>query len=141
MTPKRSQIFRAIASGESIARIADRLGLTYGEAWLQLSHAIAELNRKGSSAVEPLRWQQYLVLMRVVDQALAAFDQSTEEGATEIANQRIEGQHGNSELRIAGESVKHDVHVRKSAGDLRFLELAMNATRKIRGLFGIGAVN
>ena len=40
-------------------------------------------------------------------------------------------------LGLMGKSVTH--RVRKDAGDLRFLEVAMKALREIRDLFGIGA--
>ncbi len=79
MTAKRSQIFRAVARGDSIALIADRCGLSYSEAWSHFRCAVAELDRKGSIALDRVRWQQYLVLMRIVEQALAAFDRSAEE--------------------------------------------------------------
>jgi hypothetical protein len=79
MTSKRSRIFRAVARGEPIARIADTCGITCSEAWSGLRSAIAELDRKGSVALDNVRWQQYQLLMRIVEQALAAFEESGEE--------------------------------------------------------------
>jgi hypothetical protein len=78
-----------------------------------------------------------LALMRVADQAFAAFERSAEEGVSAIASQTIESADDSGRLRLTGKSFTH--HVRKDAGDPRFLELALNALREIRDLFGIGA--
>jgi hypothetical protein len=135
MTPQCSQIFRAFARGESIAQIAETCGVSYGQAWSQLRRAIVTLDRRNPSARDTIRWQQYLVLMRIVDQALAAFDKSAEEGISEVTSQTIESP--DDRLGLAGKSVTH--HVGKDAGDVRYLEMAMKALREIRDLFKIGA--
>lgn len=90
MTSLRSKIFRAFARGDSIARIADNCGIGYVQAWSQIRSAVAELDRKGGSALDAVRWQQYLMLMRIVDQAFAAFERSAEEGVRDTASQTIE---------------------------------------------------
>lgn len=135
MTSQRSQIFRAFARGESIARIAESRGVSYGKAWSQIRRAVAELDRKNPSARENVRWQQYLVLMRIGDQAFAAFEKSAEKGVSDMTSQTIESP--DDRLGLTGKSVSHQV--RKDAGDVRFLEAAMKALREIRDLFKIGA--
>lgn len=67
MTPQRRQIFRAFARGESIPLIAESSGVSYEKAWSHLKRAVAELDRKNPSALDAVRWQQYLVLMRIYD--------------------------------------------------------------------------
>jgi hypothetical protein len=74
--------------------------------------------------------------MRVVDQAFAAFEKTTEEGVKEITHQTIESPDNTDKPRLTGRSVTH--RVRKDAGDPRFLEVAMKSLREIRDLFGIG---
>lgn len=137
VTPKSSQISRAVARGESIAGIADRFGISDGEAWSQLSRGVAELNRRGSTALDAVRWHQYLVLMRIVDQALAAFDMSADKGVSEVTIQTIQSQNNSGEQGLTRKSVTQ--HVRKDAGDPRLLEVVMTALREIRDLFKIGA--
>ena len=137
MTPQRSQIFRAFARGESITRIAESCGISYGKAWSHLKRGIAKLDRKNPSALDAVRWQNYLMLMRIADQAFAAFERSAAEGVSEIASQTIESVDDSGELRLTGKGVTH--HVRRDAGDLRYLEMAMKALREVRDLFGIGA--
>jgi hypothetical protein len=137
MTSQRSRIFRAFARGESIIQIAESCGGSYAHAWSQLRRVVAELDRKNSSALDAIRWQQYLVLMRIVDQALAAFEKSAEEGVKETASQTVQRLDDTGTLRLAGRSVTH--RVRKDTGDPRFLDVAMKALAEIRDLFGIGA--
>lgn len=137
MTTKRSEIFRAFTRGESIAQIAECSGVRYAQAWSQIRRAVAELDCKNPSALDAVRWQNYLMLMRVVDQAFAAFEKSAEEGVSEIASQTIESADDSGKLGLTDKSVTRSV--RKSAGDVRFLEMAMKALREIRDLFGIGA--
>jgi hypothetical protein len=137
MTARRSQMLRAFVRGESIARIAERCGVSYAQAWSQLRRAVAELDRKNPSALDAVRWQNYLMLMRIVDQAVAAFEKSAEDGVSEIASQTIERPDDCGKVRLTGKNDTH--HVRKDAGDVRFLEVAMKALREIRDLFGIGA--
>jgi DNA-binding NarL/FixJ family response regulator len=74
MTPQRSQIFRAFARGESITRIAESCDISYAQAWSQIRRAVEELERKNPSALDAVRWHNYLMLMRIADQAFAAFD-------------------------------------------------------------------
>jgi hypothetical protein len=95
------------------------------------------LDRKGGSALDAVRWQQYLMLMRIVDQALAAFDKSAEEGISEVTSQTIESADDRGKLGLTRRSLTN--HVRKDAGDVRHLEVALKALREIRDLFGIGA--
>jgi hypothetical protein len=90
MTSQRSQIFRAFARGESVARIAERRGVGHGRAWSQIRCAIGELDLKGGTALDTVRWQQYLVLMRIVDQAFAAFERSAEDGVKKTASLTVE---------------------------------------------------
>lgn len=137
MTSQRRRIFRAFARGESIARIAENCGVSYGQAWSQIRRAVAELDRKGDSALDAVRWQNYLMLMRVADQAFAAFEKSAEEGVREVTHQTIESPDHTGKLGLTGRSVTRSV--RRNPGDPRFLELAMKALREIRDLFGIGA--
>jgi histone H3/H4 len=137
MTPQASRIFRAFTRGESIARIAESRGVSYAQAWLHLRRAVSELDRKNPSALDAVRWQQYLALMRIADQAFAAFEKSAEEGVREIASQTIERADDSGKLRLTGKGVTRSV--RKGAGDVRFLEVAMKALREVRDLFGIGA--
>lgn len=133
MTPQASRILRAFARGESIARIAESCGVSNGQAWSQLKRTVAEFDRKNPA----VRWQQYLMLMRVVDQAFAAFDKSAEEGMSETASQTIENADYSGKLTLSGKSVRR--RIRKDAGDVRFLEVALTALREIRDLFGLGA--
>jgi hypothetical protein len=137
MTTQGSQIFRAFARGESIAQIAENCRVSYGKAWSQLRRAVAELDRKGGTALDAVRFQQYWVLMRVVDQAFAAFEKSAERGVREVTSQTIESADDCGKLRLTGKRVTQSM--RKGAGDVRFLEMAMKALREIRDLFGIGA--
>jgi hypothetical protein len=130
-------MFRAFVRGESIPQIAKSCGVSYAQAWSQLRRAIAELDRKNPSALDAVRWHNYLMLMRIVDQAFAAFEKSAEEGVREIASQTIESADDTGKLGLTGRSVTH--RVRRNAGDPRFLEMAMKALREIRDLFGIGA--
>jgi hypothetical protein len=95
------------------------------------------VDRKNPSALDAVRWQNYLMLMRIYDQAFAAFDRSAEEGAREVTCQTIESTDDCGKLRFTGRSVTHRVH--RDAGDPRFLELALKASREIRDLFRIGA--
>ena len=136
MTTQRSQIFRAFARGEPIAQIAESCGLSYDKAWSHLRRAVAELDRKNPSELDTIRWQQYLALMRVVDQAFAAFERSAEEGVSEVTSQTIESVDDSGNLGVKGKSVTH--RVRKDAGDIRYLEVAMKALSEIRDLFKIG---
>jgi hypothetical protein len=137
MTTQRSEIFRAFARGESIAQIAETGGVSYGKAWAQIGRAIAELDRKNPSVLDAIRWQQWLSLTRIADQAFAAFEKSAEEGVRETASQTVERLDDTGKLGLTGKSVTH--HVRKGAGDVRYLEVAMKALREVRDLFGIGA--
>ncbi len=137
MTPEASQIFRAFAHGESIARIAENCNVSYGQAWSQIRRAVTELDRKGGATLDAVRWQNYLLLMRIVDQAFAAFEKSAEDGVKEITSQTIESANDRGKLGLSGRRVIH--HVRKDAGDVRYLEVAMNALREVRDLFKIGA--
>jgi hypothetical protein len=139
MTTQRSQIIRAFARGESFAQIAESCSVSYGQVWSQLSRAIPELDRKNPSALDAVRWQQWLSLTRIVDHALAAFEKSAEEGVSETASRTIESLDHTGKLRLTGKSVTN--HIRKDAGDVRYLEVAMNALREIRDLFGLGAEN
>jgi hypothetical protein len=123
MTPQRSQIFRAFTRGESISRIAESSSVSYGQAWSQLRRAIAEVDRKGGSARDAVRWENYLALMRIVDQAFAAFEKSAEEGVSETASQTVERLDYTGKLGLTRRSVTN--HVRKDAGDVRYLEMAM----------------
>jgi hypothetical protein len=137
MTTQRSEIVRAFARGESIVQIAESCGVSYGKAWSQIRRAVAELDRKGGTALDAIRWQNYLMLMRVADQALAAFEKSAEDGVSEIASQTIESRDDCGKLRLTGKRVTRSV--RRDAGDVRFLEMALKALHEIRNLFGIGA--
>jgi len=137
MTPQRSEIFRAFVRGTSIARIAESSGLSYGQAWSHLRGAVAGLDGKNPSALDAIRWQQYLMLMRIVDQVFAAFEQSAEEGVSEITSQTIESADDRGKLRLTGKSVTRSV--RQNAGDVRYLEVGMKALAEIRDLFKIGA--
>ena len=80
MTPQRSKIFHAFTRGEPIARIAESCGVSYGQAWSQLRRAVAELEHKNPSALDAVRWENYLMLMRIAGQAFAAFERSAEGG-------------------------------------------------------------
>jgi hypothetical protein len=137
MTTQHRQIFRAFARGEPITQIAESCGISYGQAWSQIRRAVTELDRKGGTALDAVRWQNYLMLMRVVDQAFPAFEKSAEESVSEVTCQTIERADDSGKLALTGRSVTH--HVRKDAGDVRYLEIAMKALREIRDLFGIGA--
>jgi hypothetical protein len=99
VTVQRNQIFRAFARGTPLSQIAENCGVSYSQAWL-LKRAVVELERKNPSAQETVRWQLYLVLMRVVDQALAAFEKSGEEGVKEITSRTIENADETGEPRI-----------------------------------------
>jgi molybdenum-dependent DNA-binding transcriptional regulator ModE len=137
MTSQRRQIFRAFTRGESIARIAESSGVNYRRTWSYLRRAVAELDRKNPSALDTVRWQNYLMLMRVVDQAFAAFEKSADDGVSEVASQTIESADDCVKLGLTGRSITR--RGRKDAGDPRLLEVAMKALREIRDLFGIGA--
>jgi hypothetical protein len=137
MTPQASRIFRAFVRGESIPQIAESCGVSYGQAWSQIRRAVAELDRKGGTALDAVRWHQWLLLTRIADVAFAAFEQSAEEGASEVTCQMIEHADDEGKLRLTGKAVTH--RVRKDAGDVRYLEMAMRAQREIRDLFGLGA--
>jgi hypothetical protein len=137
MTPQASLIFRAFARGESIACIADSCGVGYAQAWTQLRRAIAEIDLKNPSTIDAVRWQQYLVLMRIADRAFAAFEKSAEDGVSETAVQTIETSNERGKLGLRGKA--HTRHVRKDAGDVRYLEVAIKALAEIRDLFKIGA--
>src|ERR1700738_3337928 len=117
MTARRTQMFRAFVRGESIARIAESCGVSYGRAWSHLRRTIAELDHKNPSAVDAIRWQNYLMLMRVVDHALAAFERSAEKGVREVTHETIESADDRCKLGLTGKGVTH--HVRKDAGDVR----------------------
>ena len=137
MTLQRSRIVRAFARGESIAQIAESSGVSYGQAWSHLRRAVAELDRKNPSARDTIRFQQWLLLTRIADHAFAAFEKSAEKGVSEVSGQTIESRDDSGHLGLAGKSVTH--RVRKDAGDVRYLEVAMKALREIRDLFRIGA--
>jgi hypothetical protein len=137
MTSLRSKIFRAFARRDSIARIADNCGIGYVQAWSQIRRAVTELDRIGGTALNAIRWQQYLALMRIVDRAFAAFEKSAEEGVSEVASHTIESADDYGKLGLTGRRVSR--RVRRDAGDVRFLEVAMKALREIRDLFKIGA--
>lgn len=137
MTPQGSRIFRAFVCGESIVRIAENCGVNYGKAWSQLGRAVSELDRKNPSALDAVRWQNYLMLMRVVDRAFEAFDGSAGEGMSEVTSQTIESADDCGKLELTRKSVTH--RDRRHPGDPRFLEIAMKTLREIRDLFGIGA--
>jgi hypothetical protein len=66
VTVQRSQIFRAFANGDSAP--ADRGGFQsrHSQVWSQVQRAISEIERSGGTACETVRWQQYLVLSRIV---------------------------------------------------------------------------
>lgn len=117
MTPEASQIFRAFAHGESIARIAENCNVSYGQAWSQIRRAVTELDRKGGATLDAVRWQNYLLLMRIVDQAFAACEKSAEDGVKEITSQTIESANDRGKLGLSSRRVIH--HVRKDAGDVR----------------------
>ena len=136
MTPKRSQIFRAVARGESIARIADSCGASYSEVWSHFSRVIAELERKNSPAPDTIRFQQYLVLMQIVDQALAAFDQSTEGNVVETTTRIIQSRDESGRLGVTDGEITRII--RKGSGDVQYLEVAIRALREIRELWGVG---
>jgi hypothetical protein len=137
MTRQRSEILRAFIRGESIVRIAESCGVSYAQAWSQLQRAIAEVDRKGGTALDAVRWQNYLMLMRIADQAFAAFEKSAEEGVREIVSRTIESADDSGKLRVGQKIASHSMHT--NAGDPRFLEMALKALREIRDLFGIGA--
>src|SRR5690242_4136725 len=99
MTTETSQIFRAFARGISIVRIAESRGVSYTQAWSQIRRAVAELDRKGGTALDAVRWQQYLMLMRIADHAFAAFERSAEEGVRETASQTIDSTVDSGKLR------------------------------------------
>jgi hypothetical protein len=109
MTTRRSQIFRAFVRGEPIAQIAQSSGLSYGQAWSHLRGAVADLDGKNPSALDAIRWQQYLMLMRIVDHALTAFDKSAEEGVSEVTSQTVESADGSGKLRVSQKVVTHRV--------------------------------
>jgi hypothetical protein len=115
MTRQHSEIFRAFARGESIARIAENCGVNYGRAWSHLRRAVAELDRKNPSALDAVRWQQYSVLMRIVDHAFAAFERSAEQGVRENTSQTIESADDDGKLGLTGKSIIRCV--RRDAGD------------------------
>ncbi len=137
MTHQRSQIFRRFARGQSICQVAESFGVSYAQAWSELRRAIMEFERNGSTARDIIRFQQYLILMRIVDQALAAFERSSEEGVREIATETIESTDARGNLRPTAKSVTR--LIRKGGGDVRYLEVALKALGGIRDLFGIGA--
>jgi hypothetical protein len=137
MTARRSQMFRAFVRGESIARIAESCGVSYAQAWSQIRRAVEDLERRGGTALDAIRWQQYLALMRIVDHALAAFEKSAGEAVKEITNETIESADDRGKLGLTGRSATH--RVRRDAGDPRFLEVALKALCEIRDLFGLGA--
>ena len=116
MTSQRSEIFRAFARGKSIVQIAENCGASYGQAWSQIRRAVAELDRRNPSALDAVRWQQYLVLMRIYAQAFAAFEKSAEEGLREVTSQTIESVDDSGKLGLMGKSVTRSV--RRSAGSL-----------------------
>ena len=111
--------------------------MSFAQAWSHLRRAVAELDPKGGAALDTVRWRQYLALMRIADQAFAAFERSAEEGLSEARCQTIERADDGGKLRLTGKRVTH--RVSKDAGDVRFLELAMKVLREMRDLFGIGA--
>jgi len=86
MMLQANQIFRAFARGESVNQIAGTCGLTYAQTWLLLRRAVAEMERKKPATLDNIRWQQYLVLMRIVDQAFAAFERSAEDSVNEATS-------------------------------------------------------
>jgi hypothetical protein len=137
MTAQASQIFRAFTLGESIAPIADKCGISCAQAWTQLRRAIAEIELKNPSTIDSIRWQQYVLLMRIADRAFAAFEKSAQDGLSETAVQTIHTRNESGQLGLRGKSVIR--HVRKDAGDVRYLEVAMKALAEIRDLFKIGA--
>jgi hypothetical protein len=132
VTVQRSQIFRAFANGDSAP--ADRGGFQsrHSQVWSQVQRAISEIERSGGTACETVRWQQYLVLSRIVGQAMQAWDRS-QEGVKEFASRTIENSVGNGNPRLSGRTVTQ--HLRKDAGDVRYLETAMAALKEIRELF------
>jgi hypothetical protein len=77
------------------------------------------------------------MLMRIVDQAFAAFERSAEVGVTQTASQTIESADDSGKVGVTGKSVTRSV--RKDAGDVRYLELALKALAEIRDLLGIRA--
>jgi hypothetical protein len=89
------------------------------------------IERSGGAACETVRWQQYFVLSRIVDQA---WDRS-QEGVKEFASRTIENSAGNGNPRLSGRTVTQHF----DAGDVRYLETAMAALKEIRELFCIGA--
>jgi hypothetical protein len=89
------------------------LGVSYGKAWSQLRRAVAKVDRKGGTTLDAARWQQYLVLMRIVDQAFVAFEKSAGEGEKEMTWHTIQSRDGWGKLGLSGKRVTH--HVRKDA--------------------------
>jgi hypothetical protein len=137
MTPQASRIFRAFTRGESIVQITESCGVRYAQAWSHLRRAIAELDRKNPSALDTIRFQQWLSLTRIADQAFAAFEKSAEDGVGETASQTVERLDDTGKLGLTRKNVTH--HVRKGAGDIRYLEVLMKAFAEIRDLFKLGA--
>jgi hypothetical protein len=137
MRPQASQIFRAFTRGEPVTQIAENCGVSYARALSLLRRAVAEVELKNPSAIDAIRFEQWFKLTRVADQAFAAFDRSADDGAREGRVQTIETADANGKLGLTGKSVT--TRVRKGAGDIRYLEIAMDALAEIRDLFGIGA--
>jgi hypothetical protein len=136
VTVQRSQILRAFARGQSITRIAESFGIEHSQAWSQLKRAVAELERKGGTAHEIIRFQQFFVLSRVVDEAMQAWVRS-QDGVKEFTSKTNESRDRAGNLTLTSRTVTH--HVRKDAGDVRYLETAMVALKEIRDLWSIGA--
>lgn len=63
--------------------------------------------------------------MGIVDQAFAAFERSAEDGVKKTATQTVERADERGKLELTGRSVTR--HVRRDAGDVRYLEVAMEA--------------
>jgi hypothetical protein len=65
MRRRGGQILYALVRGESITKIVRELRASYGK--VRSRRAFAELDRKGGTALDAARGQNYMVSTRVVD--------------------------------------------------------------------------
>jgi hypothetical protein len=127
---RRLQAFSLYLQGMPLTEIADEIGVDYSTAWRYVRRELNACRLANAEAVEAVRAQQANVLNGIVRQALEAWECSCQKGETRLRMAEIDGPKG-----AVREKVKQ---IERTAGDPRFLEVALKGLAEIRALYGIG---
>jgi len=127
---RQAKALALFLDGKPLTEIADVIGVDYSTAWRYVRRELDASRIANAERAEAIRQQQYQTLNRIVRESLRAYQASCQLRLLKVRVTDRQGRHGREHETVRQEEM--------GPGDVRFLEIAMQALAEIRTLFGMG---